>query len=349
MNDLFFLTLLVIFLATIGGAVLRRLAKDKCLKLLHDHHVTYLADASTPLWGDLVVSAQGLELEYDAAHVSRTGLVKTSFLVFPDEWKGMVALCRCEHGLTDAEKRARAAQVRRSFRPSLPRRLLRMLRNFFNMVRDAITKAFSLFVGRLAAAGTMGQAVGSRGKEVDELGKELVGTISNAYEPLLERHVGRPVVVRFKNPEGAAAAFSEFPGYLVDYTEEFLAVFNVVHDVEEKFELEVDAAHDAGGLAIDFPDDHVRIRACGDASIVVERVEIGPQVMDLGITLLPGCSLSLGKGDAGSVRLRAFRTRRIDLVCPRSRARVRFGSDEAAPARPAWAGAAPAEAAEDDA
>ena len=64
------LTILTIFMAAGVGAVLRRRSRDKCLWLLNDHHVTYLARNGDVLWGDLTVFSNGLELRFDAAHTT---------------------------------------------------------------------------------------------------------------------------------------------------------------------------------------------------------------------------------------------------------------------------------------
>lgn len=335
-DDVFWLTVFFIFLVTIVGALVRRLRKDKCLKLLHDDHVTYLTDKGRPLWGDLAVSGHGLELRYDAPYTTSRGLVKTSYLAFPDE--ACAALCRTVHGLTEDEKKAREKQIRASFDPGLVRRFLRGCRNFVNIVRDAISKALGVFVGAVATRGTgVAKAVGSRKGEVDELGSTLLGVVANAYEPLLERHIGRPVVLQVQTPAGTTG---EYPGYLVDYTEKYVAVFNVDHAPEQAIELGLDASATGEGLEVELEEDRAHLRCTGPDLVVLHSVESGGGHLDLGITLLPGCSLDLPRAPGQPVRIRAERTRRADLVCPRSRARVRYGS--AAPeARPGWEGLAP--------
>ena len=62
LDDLFWMTVLGVFALTIIGALVRTRQRDKCLKLLNDHHVTYLPVDGEPMWGDLYVSSNGLEL-----------------------------------------------------------------------------------------------------------------------------------------------------------------------------------------------------------------------------------------------------------------------------------------------
>lgn len=341
LDDLFWLTVLVIFLATIIGALVRRLRKDKCVKLLDDHHVTYLAADGSALWGDLSVSSQGLELRYDAPFTTSRGLLKSGYLVYPDEWGSCVALCRSIHGLTEAEREERLRQVRRTFHPGPVRRLLRAFRNLVNTIRDAITKTLGLFVGAMAARGGMGQAMGSRRGEVDELGQTLVGVVANAYEPLLERHIGRPVVLSVQGPPGVPEKVSEFPGFLVDYTERFVALFNVEHESLERIELEVVESVRRDGFEVALEGGRLEVLCTGPEALVVHGVRSGENSHDLGVTLLPGCRLGLPRVAGQAVSIVAERTRTLDVVCPRARARVRFASDRQESRRGEWKGLAP--------
>ena len=338
LDDVFWLMVLVIFLATIFAALVSRLRKDKCLTRLHDHLVTWLGGQGEPIWGDLWVSGQGMELRYDAPYVNARGLAKSSCLVFPDEWPKGVGLTRSVHGLTDRERRARDAQVRASFSPGLVRRMVRGVRNLLNTIRDAITKTLSLFVGALASRGQVGQAVGKRKGEVDELGSTLVGVVANAYEPLLERHIGRPVILQLQGPAGK---WWEFPGYLVDYTEKFLAVFNVEHAPEEVLELDTAESATAPGMGVDLLEHKIVVTCTGPEAIVVRRLEQADRAVDLGVALLPNCRLALKRVPGQPVKVLAERTRRLDVVCPRARARIRFGSEGRGPSREGWSGAAP--------
>jgi hypothetical protein len=318
LGDVFWLTVLVIFLVTIVGALVRRLRKDKCLKLLHGHEVTYLNRDGRPLWGELWASSHGLELRYDAPYTTRRGIIKASYLVFPDEAASCRALCRVEGALSDAARAERRRQVERSFAPGILRRGLRALRNFVNIIRDALAKTLNLFVGAFAARGTTGQAVGSQSKDIGALGDTLLGTVANAYEPLLERHVGKPVVLELGG--------GEFPGYLVDYTEHFLAVFNVEHAAEEEIDLETSESTSRAGLELALEGDRAIVACTGPDALVVDGIESDGRRLDLDVCLLPGSKLDLAHPTRTPLKLKAARTRRIDIVCPRGAGRVRFGS-----------------------
>lgn len=213
------------------------------------------------------------------------------------------------------------------------------MRNFVDLVRDAITKSLSVLMGALASKGRLGQAVQSRAGEVGELGTTLVSAMANAFEPLLERHIGKPVIIAFDNPQGASEPVCEFPGYLVDYTEEYVAVFNVDQEPEETFEVKTAEPHSRDNMQINISGAHVKISCSGPDALVLHSVSHSGRNVELGVVLMPGCSMEFDLIEGEPITVSAERTRKLDWVCPRSRARVQFGSDPMAASQRRWAGA----------
>jgi hypothetical protein len=340
LGDIFWLTILVVFVLAIVAAFVRLLQKDKCLKLLDDYHVTYLAGGRRTIWGDLRVAGGGLELVYDAPYRTRRGLSKTTSLIFADELNACVAICRTVHGLTGQERRDREVQIRRSFRPGPVRRLARWLRNVINTLRDAFVKALGMAAGQVAKTRPIGGAIGGQRGQVDQLGATLVGAVGNAYEQLLERHIGRPVILELANPAGDDKPALELPGYLVDYSDRFVAVFNVEHEAQEAFEIEVTDTLQREGVKIDRAGEKLEVTCEGDDALTVRSITCAGATTDLSVTLVPGTSAQLTAPAGAPVVLQLERTRHIDIVCPRASARVRHGS-EAGAARRDWSGVAP--------
>ena len=320
------LTILIIFIAACIGAVLRQRRRDKCLWLLNDHHVTYLSCSGRVLWGDLTVFSKGIELGFDAAHPTRRGLLKSSVLIHADEMEDCFALVRLDAALTEAERRQRVRQIKRTFRPGILRRGARVVRNQINTIRDAFDQALGTLLEAVAKSRPGGAALA--GQESKQVGKELVSTVGNAYDPMLERHIGSPVVLRISNPSRPDDAAFEFPGYLVDYSEKYLALFNVDHEALEKFEIEVDSDFQSEGMTVTVDANHVRVTCTGPEALVIRRVTVGPSEHELLVAMLPGSSLELsGSGDpADRVKLACELTHRLDLICPRAIATVCFGS-----------------------
>ena len=325
MDNALAVTLVLIFVAAIIVALVNAWQRDKCLKLMHDYHVTYLTTAGPPTWGNLIVYSRGIELRYDAPYTTRRGIIKASSLIYDDELGDCLAVCRISMALTKNETRTRARQIKRTFSPGPIRRTTRLMRNIANTLRDAIAKSISTILGQLSKA-KPGLA-GGKG-EVEQVGKALLGTVENAYEPILEKHIGRPVILQLTHPINQELPPVELSGYLVDYTDKYLAIFNVEHTVDESLQLEINGPTEKPGFKIEVGEDELTVRSLGPDILAVRGAQIGQQYYDLDVILLPGCFLSLRRDTSKSFILNVERMQKIDMVCPRSMARVYFGSDE---------------------
>ena len=190
---------------------------------MHDHHVTYLAPDAPAVWGDMFVFSQGVQIVFDSPFVNSRNLSKSGFLIYEDEILKAVAICRTVLGLTEQELGEREKQIARSVHPNLWRRIGRSMSNLLNVVRDAIVNTLGLLVGRLGGRGQLGAAAKTQTGKISEVGSTLLGVIANAYEPLLERHIGKPVILEILYPAGSPRPSGEFEGYLADYNEKFIA------------------------------------------------------------------------------------------------------------------------------
>ena len=273
--------------------------------------------------------------------MNRRGLTKTSTLVFKDELSRCLALCRTVHGLTDHEREQREKQIRRSFHPGPLRRLWRWFRNLTNTLRDAINNTLAMLIGRMTKTGAAGGAVQSQKGRLSEVGGTFVAMAGNAYEPLLERHIGKPVVLELLSPGEAPHPTSEIPGYLVDYSNEFIAVFSMSHEPLEQMTLKAIETIEREGVRIEPSEREFVITCTGQDPLVVQKMTTGDTSVDLAVVLTCGTSLHLARAGDEPVTFEIERTRQIDIVCPRSRARIRFGSDASRSERQEWHGVAP--------
>jgi len=341
-DNIFLWTLLLIFLSAIVGAFLRLRTRDKCLRLMHDYHVTYLSTAGLVLWGDLLVFSQGMELRFDAPYTTRRKITKNSALIYQNELATCLAVCRTIGSLTEQEKKDRQAQIKASFNPGLIRRMVRWFNNMMGTLRDAVSKSFSAMVGQFAKANPANAVLTTQRTQVDQIGQTVLGAVAYSYEPMLERHIGTPVVVEIINPTDPARRPIEFPGYLAEYTDKYIAVFNVDHPPVEALELEITAATEGPGWKAEVEERQVRLTCTGPDALLIKSSEAGGVRSDLEVILLPGTTLSLGRPANQPVKLSVVKTQQFDLVCPRTIANVRFGGQPSR-ARSGWIGLAPEE------
>ncbi len=343
-----FLTVIFIFLTTVITVLVKNRKKDKCLKLLNDYHVNYQTIAGKVIWGDLVVFSKGLEMIFDAPYRNSTGTYKTSAMIYEADLTNCLAICRTVDALTDREKTKRKRQINKCIHPSITRRCWRWFRNLFNTLNDAFSKAFSAVMGHMAKmkpGGAAGQALTTQKGGVEQIGQTLLGAVGNAYEPILERHIGKPVVLELAAPAAADTKSMELYGHLAEYSDKYIAVFNLEHPPIETLEIELTESTERPGVKFTLEPGHVNVTCDGPDVIVIKSVASEGEQFDLAVAMTHGTTLRLRRKADAPVTVKLERSRHVDIVVPRTHGAVHFGSDrQTDTARPTqWQGLAPQE------
>lgn len=222
LDNVLLLTVLIILGLAVVGAVLRSRRRDICLKSFSRYLVYVRLKTGKQIWGELVTDATGVELKYRTDHLDVQGHIESSFIIFSPEFQNVYLIIRFLDELTERNAARRAKTLKRSYRPNILRRIRRKLRNWFNMLRDAISQAFASLIA--AATKTGPTAVAGQQKAVTGTGTELVEWFGNAYDPILERHIGRRVVVEVTSPQGETI---EYVGVFREYSADYLEVMDV--------------------------------------------------------------------------------------------------------------------------
>ena len=326
MDGFFWTTIGFIFLSAIVSAFIRARQRDDCLELIDDHFVTLVMKNGSTVWGDLRVFGRGLQLRYLAPHRTRRGLVKKGYLLYQKEMGEVLAACRFTGQLSPEEAAERRRQIERTFNPNLWGQLKRGWRNAYNTLRDAFTKALGKVIGRVVAV-SESKVLSAGQKDVEGVGKELLQAAGDAYEPMLEAHIGHPVVIELTPPGGGSDRI-EIGGYLAEYTEHFIALFNVEHQVGEPFQATVSLDDPMAGLPegieLELGDDDARLINRGRDFLVVRSLRRDDDpVQRLGATLPAGAEIRFARPESQfTVALR--RAAAVDMVCPRQHAVVRY-------------------------
>lgn len=321
------LTILFIFLTALVTVILSQRRRDKCLKFFHDHHVSYLTQAGKCIWGDLVVLSKGLEVVFDAPYRTARGFHKTSVLLYESDMAQTLAIFRHVPSLDARQQQARERQIKMTFNPNLPRRMIRRIRNVLNMLRDAFSKAMSALIGAWAQTSKT-TIVTTQKAGIEEIGQTILGVAGNAYEPLLERHIGKPVVLQIQAPASEDKKPIELPGYLADYSDTHVAVLNVEHVATQTQTLTVNANVNSTDYDIAWTPTAVEITAKGSEVVIIRSYNTKLRDRKPDLVLSRGCSVQLPRDQSDEVTLEIELSRRVDVVCPRSQAVVYFGGHD---------------------
>jgi hypothetical protein len=351
---IFYLTLLFIFATAIVTTVFTKWARDKCVKFFTHYHVTLERNRGQTIWGQLKVFSSGVEVTYDHPYVDAHGRKKTSYMLYGAEMdQQLLSLFRYHAELSPEQQRSRQRQINRTFNPGPLKRLWRKIRNFVNTLRDAFNAAIGAVVTQYQRVNP-GSALVSQSTSVTQLGQTLLGRFANAYEPLLEQYLGRPVILDVADPLDPNNQSVEYTGYLAAYTQQFIAVFNVEHKCGETITLTL-PQEQSGAVLPPLPappapgapapvlppamkiehELHVRldglrfkIQNKRHEPVVVRRLEReGFEPVELGLVIPASAFLDLPARDAHGAKLIIDVVRCLDVVAPRRFASVRHAGE----------------------
>jgi hypothetical protein len=223
------ITIIFIILATAVGAFIRRRKRDKCLKDFGNNMVTLEETSGKTIWGKLRVENTGLEFVYRTKHEDEQGHYETSYILYKYEYPNMAALVRYHDELSERNKKARQRELKKTYHPTLLRRIKRKISNVFKTIRDSVMEVINLLISLAKKATPAGTVLASQDKYVSQMKQELMGSMGTSYEPLLERYIGNRVVLELIR----ADTIFEYCGVLKEYTADFIEVMDIDYKAKE--------------------------------------------------------------------------------------------------------------------
>ncbi len=229
MPDTFAITIVSIIIFTVVAAFIKGRSKDKCLRDFSEDLVTLEETTGKIIWGKLSVENTGLELIYPTKHKDKSGHDETSYILYKQEYPNIQALIRYHDELNERRKKKRKKELKRTYHPGALRRLKRRIQNLFKTVKDSVMDVVNLLIGQAKRAAPAGAMLTSQDKYVSQIKQELMGSMGTSFEPLLERHIGKRVVLELTK----GGKIFEYPGVLKDYTAEFIEIMDVDYRIKE--------------------------------------------------------------------------------------------------------------------
>ena len=327
------ITILIILLVATIAALIKARHRDRCLKTLDGYRVTLAEKGGNLTWGEVLVLTTGMEVEYVAPVVSEQGFVERSYLFYKDQYAGMDGVYLCPEGLPEEQREKRLKYLHRVSNPGPFRRLRRRIRNWVGMIRDAVIQSMGLIMGVVSKGRAQAGAVLSRDEQgFKKLSADIVGQTGNAYDPLLERHLFRRVVVDVTR-EGTTHSYC---GRLADYTADFVQVVDATAHAEPRPEGLVLARHSIGsepiaGLTIELVDEALVITNHSGEAFYLHALHPpeGGAPREMNVVLPRGFRADMRLNGlapvAAGLTVELGAAPRIDMVVPRAHALVRHG------------------------
>jgi len=223
----FWLPMVLLFVAATVAAIAARRKRDRCLKYFNREPVMVLMQSGKWLWGRFIAYPKAMELVFEKPEKNKSGHAKASYVLYTPEVDGIKKILQTPPSAGTEEYKRWQKEVERIANPSLLRRFRRWIWNVFNTLRDAVSQSLGMILGTLKSKSPMGK-VASADKRAGEIGNTLLGTVPNAYEPVLEKYLGKQVIVEMlENGE-----LVEFAGLLQEYSGKYLLLRDVAYKPE---------------------------------------------------------------------------------------------------------------------
>jgi hypothetical protein len=223
------ITIIFIILTAGLGAFIRKRSRDKCLRDFGQNMVTFEDISGKIVWGKLWVENTGLEFVYMDKQKDADGHEEASYLLYKYEYPRIQAIVRFLDELSEETKNKRERELKKIYHPGQWRRFKRNTLNVFRTVRDSVVEIVNLLISQAKKATPAGRVLGSQDKYVNQMKQELIGSVGTSFEPLLERYIGRKVVLEMiKNDK-----VLEYCGVLKDYTAEFIEIMDVNYSIKQ--------------------------------------------------------------------------------------------------------------------
>jgi len=218
LDNILILSIILVFLTATVGTVARHRRKDRVLKDLENFHVTAKRHSKADVWGEVEVYSNGLEFSFSEPHRNRRGNLASSCLIYKGEYPEIVGLFRFHDELDDKNKNRRLQQVEAVINKHWHVVLARKISNFLNTFRDAINESMGML---LKHSNRTSVSVGT-GDQLQQLSSTATGLLSEAYDPILEQHIGDRVILE----QIIDKTKTEYTGVLSDYSDSWISLYD---------------------------------------------------------------------------------------------------------------------------
>jgi len=218
----FWLPMVLLFVAATITAIATRRKRDRCLKYFNREPVMILMQSGKWLWGRFIAYPKAMELVFDRPEADSSGHTKASYVLYSPEVDGIKKILQSPPQAGSKEYEKWQKEIQRIANPSPIRRFRRSVWNVFNTLRDAISQSLGMIIGTVKKSTPMGKVSGAD-KRAGDIGNTLLGTVPNAYEPVLEKYLSKQVIVEMLE-DGEVI---EFAGLLQEYSGKYLLLRNV--------------------------------------------------------------------------------------------------------------------------
>lgn len=326
MSNPVLIAVIIIFISALISLYLQSRRLDVCLKAFQDFHVTLEEKDGDVAWGRLQVYRTGIELLYREPNIDEQGHIETSYILYREQFSSIHAIYRYAADLSDDERRRRREQVQALVKRAWITRFKRRLRNLMAMLKDALMQTIGIVLGQAKKAAPGSVVLRQHEKEIKTISKEVIGHVGNAFEPILEKYIGRRVVLEITR-EGVT---TEHVGILRDYSSEFLEVLDITdHATLEVPVYDESAAALAGRVELRVQGRQIVVHNQSGDTVYVRAVKWDGAEHEVDVVIKSGLEADFGVPEPPpkDAKLVVEIARKYDIVVPRTHAIIRHSAE----------------------
>jgi hypothetical protein len=281
LNNPIYVSILVILISSLVGFYVNARARDRCLRDFDGFRITLEDKGGKITWGTMRVYSSGIELVYRTAYHDAEGHVENSYILYDKDLSDVQAIYRLHDDQSARNQRRRQRDIQHTYQPTIFRRGLRALRNVFSTFKDAIVQATNTVLGYRATQNPQNLIL-SQHKQLTASGAQfIVGSVGNAYEPILEHHIGEYVVVDIARGEH----ISEEHGILKEYSAKYIELLNVKVEIPLPVYLKIQPDQIQEQIGIEHQAETVRLTNPLDRALIVREIksEAGSRKLNVAI------------------------------------------------------------------
>jgi len=218
LDNLLLLSIILVFVTATIGTVARRRRKDRVLKGIDNFHITAKRRGKADIWGRVEVFSNGVEFKFSEPYTNRRGHTASSCLVYKSEFPDVTGFFRFHDELNAENKTRRNQQVQGVVDKHWYVVLGRQISNFMNTFRDAINESMGMLLKHSRTKSIYNDSTG----QLEQLSSAATGLLSDAYDPILEKHIGDPVILEqvLDNEK------FEYTGVLCEYSDSWISLYD---------------------------------------------------------------------------------------------------------------------------
>ncbi len=230
--DSFTVTIVVILTAALISAFSRRVKRDKCLyDFNNDPVVLEKINGEIAGAGILRVENTGLEFIFpEESRDEKTKNILSSYIFYKYEYPQIQALIRFHDKLSDEGKKAREKELKRTYNPSIFKKIRRKIQNFFKTISDSLTELANAMVMHLQKSSASGALLKSQDKYLKQINQNIIESVGSAFDPILERYIGHKIVFELIKGE----SIHKYSGILKEYTANYIEILDVLYKTQNE-------------------------------------------------------------------------------------------------------------------